>query len=415
MLNQLYVHKAFLIKNYPAYFKALKLIIMKKIYLIIAILSLAYSNLHSQLKFKTGLIAGPTSTSVDIVIQPVNTSFTGYPTNVIFILQIPSGVTQPAIVKTSLSPYFTSFNDLPTLPNEGGYTTYGFSAVNVTNTTNTTINSGDNYPVLRLSFSGGPITPTDIRLAHLADGGPSSLHQNYVEVNAVPGGVNEYTNFVQMFFGSLVIPAAPLANETIGYSTYQYAQISQLLPLNWLSFNVIKQGNDGLLNWIVANDGDNHHYELQRSANGTSDFKTIATVNKSTSTDYKYTDAGINNLGASVLYYRIKQVDVNGKTSYSDIRQLRLNVKGSQISVFPNPVEKGFYVNIPFTNTDNKKIRLNLVAATGQTVVSREITTAQASNYYFDIRDKNLAAGSYNLQIVFEDKTTETKKLNIIR
>ena len=357
------------------------------------------------------MVAGPTATSVDIVIQPT-TAFTGYLTNVVFVLQIPQGVQQPTITKTALSPYFTSFNDLTTLANEGGYTTYGFSAVNASVTSNVTLAAGDNYPVLRLSFAGGAAGPTDIRLAHLADGGPGSLYQNYVEANAVGPGTNDYTNYVQMFFGTLVVPASPVASEVIGYSTYQYSQMSQLLPVAWLSFNATKQGNDGLLNWTVGNENSNKYYELQRSTNGTS-FTAIGTVNKSGTGVYNFTDPGINTLGTQVVYYRIKQVDLNGRTSYSDIRVLRLDIKESDITIFPNPVKDGFYVGVPLANAGSKRVKLSLVAGDGKIVAVKEISAAQASNYYFDIKDKPLAAGQYNLQIIYEDKVLSNKKIFI--
>jgi Secretion system C-terminal sorting domain len=395
-----------------------------RITLLLALFLSLSSGITAQ-RMKASIRAGNAANSAIITLQP-NFNFNNKLNELGFVIMIPkesppgTPITIPAlqILSTCATCLNTTFpaatwaqiTDAVSDPNFylirlGCVSTLGTSPVLV-------INSGIAQDAVEIQFSNSTITPTQIRLAHIADGGLGTAYG----FNVIDGSSVDLTNYVQMFYGTGVVPTVPHPDEPTGYSNTQYVTISNiLLPLNWLSFNVIKQGNDGLLNWIVANDGDNHHYELQRSANGTSDFKTIASVNKSASADYKYTDAGINNLGASVLYYRIKQVDVNGRTSYSDIRQLRLDVKGNQISVFPNPVEKGFYVNIPFTNTDNKKIRLNLVAATGQTVVSREITTAQASNYYFDIRDKNLAAGSYNLQIVFEDKTTETKKLNIIR
>jgi Secretion system C-terminal sorting domain len=266
---------------------------------------------------------------------------------------------------------------------------------------------------MELELSGGPALAADVSLQSFG----------FDNTNGFPGGNS----------GNIIFFCSGAANSTEGQLFYtrpgttvinnpsytgplpSSASLGIVLPLNWLSFNVVKQGNDGLLNWSVANDDDNHHYELQRSVNGTSDFKTIATVNKSASTDYKYTDAAINNLGTSILYYRIKQVDINGRTSYSDTRLLRLDVKGNQISVFPNPVKKGFYVNIPFNNSERGNVKLNLVGISGQLIRSRQITTAQASNYYFDIADMALAAGSYNLQIVFDEKIMETKKLNIIR
>ena len=60
---------------------------------------------------------------------------------------------------------------------------------------------------------------------------------------------------------------------------------------------------------------------------------------------------------------------------------------------------------------DSRKVKLNLISSNGQLISSKQITTAQASNYYFDIKDKNLAAGNYNLQIIFEEKIMDTKKL----
>jgi hypothetical protein len=93
---------------------------------------------------------------MDIVVQP-NVAFTGYFTNVIFILQIPVSAVQPTITKTSLSPYFVFSADLPTLPNEAGYVTYGYASVNASVTANTTLNAGELYPILRLTFLGGTL------------------------------------------------------------------------------------------------------------------------------------------------------------------------------------------------------------------------------------------------------------------
>ena len=49
----------------------------------------------------------------------------------------------------------------------------------------------------------------------------------------------------------------------------------------------------------------------------------------------------------------------------------------------------------------------------GQLIRSKEISSLQAANYYFGISDLGLSAGNYYLQIIFKDKTVETKKLYI--
>jgi len=386
---------------------------MKKLLIILILIFSAVFNLDAQLKFKAGLISGPTANSVDITIQPT-VNFTGYLTNVVFIFQIPVGVVQPTITKLVIpvNSSFSTINDLPTLPNVNNFVTYGFSAVN-TGVTPITINAGINYPLFRLTFSGGPMTPTNVRLAHLADGGPNSIYQNYIEANAVGPGTNDYTNYVQMFFGGNVEPLIPYGDEATGYANYQFTQIAQVLPVTWLAFSATKRGNDGLLNWLVANEDDNHYYEVLRSSDG-QNFATIAQVNNTGYGNYEYTDPGIANFGAPVLYYRIKQVDINGKYSFSVIKPLTFDLKGNEISIYPNPVKEGFYVSIPFINPDNRIVTLNLIAANGQRVLSKEIKSLQAANYYFKIDDKVITAGQYTLQIIFDEKVIETKKLTVI-
>jgi hypothetical protein len=395
-----------------------------RITLLIALCLSLSSGITAQ-RMRTSIRAGNAANSAIITLQP-NFNFNNKLNELGFVIMVPkesppgTPITIPTVqvlssCATCLNTTFPAatwaqISDAISDPNF--YLIKLGCVSNLTTSPTLVINNGVPQDAVEIQFTNSTITPTQIRLAHLADGGPSTAYGFAV----IDGLSNDLTNYVQMFYGTGVVPAAPHPDEATGYSNTQYVAISNiLLPLNWLSFNVVKQGNDGLLNWSVANDDDNHHYELQRSANGTSDFKTIATVNKSGNADYKYTDANINSFGTTTLYYRIKQVDVNGRTSYSDVRLLRLDVKGNLINVFPNPVEKGFYINIPFNNSEIGNVKLNLVGNNGQLVRSRQITTVQASNYYFDIADMALAAGSYNLQIVFDEKIMETKKLNIIR
>src|SRR5689334_10671405 len=138
---------------------------MRKFYLSFAFLICSYAIIAQPLKFKVGMIPGPNTTSFDIVVSP-NVNFTGYFTNVVFVFQIPVGVVQPTIIKSPLSTYFSTYSDLPTLPNQAGYVTYAFSASNSSITSTVNITAGTNYPILRLYFNAGPATPSAVRLAH---------------------------------------------------------------------------------------------------------------------------------------------------------------------------------------------------------------------------------------------------------
>ncbi|HMI77631.1 MAG TPA: T9SS type A sorting domain-containing protein [Ferruginibacter sp.] len=386
---------------------------MKKILFIIILYIFSVSTVTAQIIQGT-LLQGSAQNSVIFTLRS-SAAFSNQITNVQFVLQIPNTATPIPTVQIKnnfLSAYIPAYNfnivnsATPiAFSNENGYYNYLFSATTVGSPVYNFTTTA--FSALEVEILGGPpTTPSTVRFACLPNGGASGQHNFYVETNT-----GDHTNEATMFYGAG-------ANNGGSYSAYSFMPLlGILLPIKWLSFDAIKQGNNALLNWSVANENANHHYELLRSSDGIN-YTNIGIVNKSTtgSTTYNYTDIGINNLNATILYYRIKQVDIDGKSGYSDIRFITIDKKvNTAITVFPNPVTEGFYVSIPFENRDNSIVKLNLISANGQFIGSKEITTLQASNYYFNIKDRALASGDYFLQIIYEEKIMETKKITINR
>lgn len=376
-----------------------------KYFFSIAIIFLASLAGFSQPTIQASIGAGSAANRVIVYVKPL-AAVNGVLSTFQFSLAVPAAATPVPTATVIGTPAFgiTWFIDPPIV--EGGLRHYQFTTAN---SPAVVIGANVETFVVEVEFSGGPTTANDVSLQSFGDpgSGPGGSTGNIIFFCS--GAANSTEG--QLFYtrgGTSVINNASYSTPLASSATIS----GVILPLNWLSFNVVKQGRDGYLNWVVANDDANHHYEIQRSTNGTS-FTTIATQNKLLTTTYNYTDAGIDILNAPVVYYRLKQLDINGKISYSDVRILRLDVKGNQISIFPNPVKEGFYVSIPFVNPDNRKVNLKLIAANGQVIATKNITTAQAANYYFGIKDMALASGQYNLQIIFEDKIMDTKKLYV--
>jgi hypothetical protein len=189
-----------------------------------------------------------------------------------------------------------------------------------------------------------------------------------------------------------------------------------ILPVNLLGFSAVKQAQNALINWSVTGENYNtSYYELERSTDG-STFAPIAKITSRRLTgvqQYEYTDVNIIALGTRNLYYRVKQVDFNGKSTASGIRNIRLDADGAEVQIFPNPAKEGFYVTVPVAEPGTKKVKLSLIAPDGRIVGTREISAQQAYSYYFNIKDKPLAAGQYNLQIIYDDKVLSNKKIFI--
>jgi hypothetical protein len=191
-----------------------------------------------------------------------------------------------------------------------------------------------------------------------------------------------------------------------------------VLPIHFIDINARKINNNAVINWSATGEELNaKYYELERSVDGIN-FKSIAQVDcrkLSGIQNYEYTDLNAAKLNAATLFYRIKQYDADAKFSVSGTRSIRWDISTGATQIYPNPVKEGFYVSIPFSSADNKMLQLNLIANNGQLAATKNITAAQAANYYFDLKYKMLAAGQYTLQIIFDGTTIETKKLFIAK
>jgi hypothetical protein len=114
-----------------------------------------------------------------------------------------------------------------------------------------------------------------------------------------------------------------------------------VLPVTFSKF-IVKTHQDGkLLHWRTETELNNKVFEIERS-NDMQNYNVIATVdgqgNSSIPIDYEYLD---KNPLKGQNYYRIKQVDFDGKYSYSVIRRADHIIEGVQIhSVFPNPAHQ---------------------------------------------------------------------------
>lgn len=388
---------------------------MKRIFIILPLMLSAFAG-FSQLKFQGTTVAGPTPNSVDVVIRPT-VAFNGYLSNLIFVLQVPTtAVPLPTITVTPLATNFSTstFNqvtDAATNVGTPGYSNYGISANN-SNITNIAIGAGAAYPVARLTFTGGPVISTAIRLAHLVNGGASTQFQFYIEASSGGTAAGDYTNYVQMFYGASAIPAIPVASELLGYSTYQYSQINAVLPVKWLNFTAVRQVNDAQVSWTVDNDQDNEKYVIERSLDG-SNFNPVTEVFKRAGTgskQYSFLDRNITSLGSKIIYYRIKNIEINNKFSYTETKNIRLDVKG-ETALFPNPAKDGFTLNVPYLNPDQKRIQLHLVNGLGQIMERKDITRAAATNYYYSVQSPSISSGEYLLKIYEDGQLTETKRL----
>ena len=105
------------------------------------------------------------------------------------------------------------------------------------------------------------------------------------------------------------------------------------LPVKFIAFSVAHENNNVLVQWTTAGEINNNYFEVQRSENG-NDWVTAVRVtaagNTAATNSYSYTD---KNITSKIVYYRIRQVDIDGTTALTPVRMIKNEVDGAEVRI----------------------------------------------------------------------------------
>jgi hypothetical protein len=184
------------------------------------------------------------------------------------------------------------------------------------------------------------------------------------------------------------------------------------LPVTLVSFKGERVNKANILSWTTANEVNNAGFELERSADGTT-FSKIATVgskatngNSAAALTYQFDDVTPLTSGS---YYRLKQLDKDGKFTYSKTVLIKAaKVSAVQIAtVYPNPAASSLGVIVTAPQTE--KVTLLVTDLSGKTLIRDSKTLVEGDNRYtLDVT--RLAAGSYILTVTTENAGASTVK-----
>ena len=352
----------------------------------------------------TATISQTSPNSVMVAFKP-NITFSGQFSNLQFTFQIPSSVTpQPTVsIKSNpLSAYVPTGGYTMVTTLEPGYVTYSYNVL-VTGAPVFSFAAGTSYNALEVSFNNNSSATTEVRLAHLANGGTTLQEAFYVEING-----NDNTEYLSMFYGSGTVNGGSA-------STYSYAPLaSVVLPVKFTAFSVVRKDVNAVLNWTVENETSTvDHYEIERSINGTR-FDKISILPKANNGNngniYTYIDLNFGNTqNNGLIYYRIKQIDVDSRFVYSEIKALRVADKIPLMSVYPNPAKQTTTLQIQAP--DAMDVTFTLLNAGGRAMQTNTLHAVKGINLK-QISMSNYPAGSYLLKITIG---TDSQTLKIIK
>ncbi|HWK03905.1 MAG TPA: M43 family zinc metalloprotease [Puia sp.] len=183
-----------------------------------------------------------------------------------------------------------------------------------------------------------------------------------------------------------------------------------VLPIGLLNFEGQLNNNNTLLDWTTSFESGSKGFEIDRSYDGTS-FTSIGYVaaagHSSTGRYYSFTDPSIaqdNN------YYRLKEIDQDGKVTYSKIVLVKdPNLTTSAFTVLSNPFTD--HIDIVFGQSPAGKVGVRLLDMAGRELLSRSGDASAGSRMRIDLSGTTISSGIYLLELRFNNGVLTQKLL----
>ena len=207
-----------------------------------------------------------------------------------------------------------------------------------------------------------------------------------VAIASLPAAVNVGTR----------ISAVAIKPDAADNSTSEFSPaFAAILPVRLLDFSARINTGKVYLNWKTTDEVNNSHFEIEKSADGNV-YSKIGSVKGAGGqiNNYSFTDDGLLN---KLNYYRLKQVDIDGKSVYSRVLIVRNDLGKLSARITPNPFVS--VLNISYQLDKDETIRIRIVDQMGRTVRSLTAKGNKGINSTSISGLDGLAAGQYTIEL----------------
>jgi hypothetical protein len=182
-----------------------------------------------------------------------------------------------------------------------------------------------------------------------------------------------------------------------------------VLPVSFTSFSGSINNYVASLNWKTATENNNKGFEIERSIDGIN-YSAIGFVagagNTTITNSYSYNDVNLKALNVSTIYYRLKQVDLDGKSSYSQVLPLKMSwIK--EWKVLPNPLTAQSLLHLTLEKPSNVSIRI--LTSDGRVLRTISSGFLAEGTHQINLGAGSLANGVYIMQVQMGEESFSTQ------
>jgi hypothetical protein len=182
------------------------------------------------------------------------------------------------------------------------------------------------------------------------------------------------------------------------------------LPVKLISFTAQLNDNNKVdLKWTTATEINASHFVIEKSLDGRtfSDAGTVFAAGNTTSVQHYTFSDNLIPTTKTVIYYRLRQVDLDGRTDYSATRIIRTGNSDGRATIltYPNPAVSEVRITIP-TNWQGKKVNYEVVNVSGQTTHRMVVGSSSQTE---TINLSNMAPGFYMVKVTCNGEVAQQK------
>lgn len=169
-----------------------------------------------------------------------------------------------------------------------------------------------------------------------------AVAQTGVKVTYYDGTIQSFNvaSSGKLFFASdnlNVLPDAAAATTVIPTSIIRKITFSDsltTLAATLLNLKVTPNNCSAVVSWQSGSEQNFDHYELQYGTDGAAWDHSLSVAGKGSNSSYSLVLTGLS----GQLYYRLKMVDTDGRTTYSNVITAQIYcTQHDELSVYPNP------------------------------------------------------------------------------
>ena len=209
-------------------------------------------------------------------------------------------------------------------------------------------------------------------------------------LGVLPGGQQELTFLTTKDFAAVQLSTSPLVGVAVDINVFQafadnlagglFITTAAPLPVELTAFGGRWANGAAELSWATASETNSSHFVVERSGGPNEAFRAIGQVaaagTGTRARTYQLRDAAAGAQGVATLYYRLRQVDRDGRQEFSPLITVAVGKPAPALEVYPNPAADAQAVAVHLLNLPAGGAVVEAYSPLGQRVSRVSVTQA---------------------------------------